>query len=260
MRSRARTTLCVAPLPLWAQKIGTVWEVAMRAWALIVITAALVACGQPSGSNGEAAAQGASSADAQRAFVDRCVADLVAQNAQARQWAPDQCAQDWQKVVAAGPMAEAILAAAPASGAANASALQGQLPMIRWNARPEGTLVAQGRLDAADVQVDRQGPSLNFFWAETGGLSPYEIVGALRARGAEVTMLGCSQLGTGEFNKAYRVNASGHAPFMLSVYDRTAPTANAESFYNVSANLSGRVQTLAQLRSDGMEWTAACAY
>jgi hypothetical protein len=66
-------------------------------------------------------------------------------------------------------------------------------------------------------------------------------------------------LGTGEYNKAFSVTPRGGAAFQLNIYERTAPTANASSFYNVTADLSGRVPTRAQLATDGMEWTAACA-
>lgn len=228
---------------------------------MMVLAGALTACGQPASRAGEAAAQGNAPASAQADFVARCTAALVRANPQASRWAPDQCAQEWQAVVAAGPMAEAILAAAPISGAANPAALPGQLTSVRWDRRAQGTLLASGRLGSdLAVQIDRSGPTLVFSWAETGGLIPYDAVGALRVRGAALTMIGCSQLGVGEFTQVYRVAAPQRAPFMLTVYARSAPTAEAESFYNVSLNLAGQVQTLAQLRRDGSEWAQVCAY
>jgi len=231
----------------------------MRKFALIAAIAALAACGQAASGGGDAAAQGAVSANAQRDFVSACVERYVAQNAQAQQWAPDQCEQDWQLVVSAGPIAEAILAAEPVSGTVDPNTLRTTLTSIQWNARPEGTLIAQGRLGDAHVQVDRNGPSLNFMWGATGAMIPYDVVGALTVRGANVEMIGCSQLGVGEAAKVYRVAAPGKAPFQLSIYDRMAPTANAESFYNASASLNGQVQTIAQLRHDGSDWSATCA-
>lgn len=230
--------------------------------SVIATSVALIACGQPTTSAGEAAAQaGGVAANAQADFIAQCTDNLVRQNPQARQWAPDQCAQEWQTVVDAGPMAEAILAAAPASGAANPASLPNQLTNVRWDRRPEGTLIASGRLGSnLSVQVDRSGPSLNFYWGETGALIPYDVINALRIRGATAALTGCSQLGVGEFTQVYRVTTAGRAPFQLSIYARNAPTANAESFYNVSLNLSGQVQTIAQLRRDGSEWTATCAY
>lgn len=236
----------------------------MRHFALIVLTTvALLACGQPTTATapGEAVAAqgGGADANAQADFVARCTRELVAQNPQAQSWAPGQCEQNWQMVVAAGPMAEAILAAVPVSGATDPASLRGRLAMVQWDARPEGTLIASGRLGRdLSVQVDRAGPSLNIFWGETGAMIPYDVLGALSVRGAETAMIGCLSFGAGESNKVYRVSAPGRAPFALSIYDRMAPTANASSFYNVGATLSGQVQTLAQLRRDGNEWTPTC--
>jgi hypothetical protein len=193
---------------------------------------ALAACGQPGGAGGEAAAQGAGG---EGAYIEACVARYVAQSAQASRWAPDQCAQDWQRVVAAGPMADAILAAV------------------------RGTMPRPGRM-GADVEVAVDGRTVRFGWAQAGALIPYDVVGALAERSAPASMIGCSQLGGGEFNKAYRVTPPGSAAFQLNIYERTAPTGDASSFYSAAADLSGRVQTRAQLASDGTEWTAACAY
>lgn len=240
----------------------------MRCFALVIATtAALIACGQPASTAApsEAAAQGSAAAataaiESQAEYLARCTRDMIAANPQSRAWAPDQCQQQWETVAAAGPMAEAILAAAPVSGAVDPATLRGRLTMVRWDARPEGTLVASGRLGGAlSVQVERA-PSLNFYWSETGALIPYDVVEALRGRGAEVTMIGCSPLGGGENNQAYRVVANGRAPFALSVYGRPAPTANAGAFYNVGLNLTGQVPTLAQLSRDGSEWAPACPY
>ncbi len=227
----------------------------MRRIALIIATsAALVACGQPAST---AAAQGA--AGSQADYIARCTADMIAQNPRAGEWAPAECQQRWEMVVASGPMAEAILAAVPVSGAADPAGLRARLTMIQWDARAEGTLIASGRLGRdLSVQVDRAGPSLNFAWSQTGAMIPYDVLGALRARGAEVIMVGCYALGVGENNEAYRVVAPGRAPFALSVYGRMAPTANAESFYNVGAALSGQVKTAAQLRREDASWNATC--
>lgn len=225
---------------------------------MIATSAALAACGD-SGSPAAAQSGGAPAASAQADYIAQCTADLVAQNPRASEWGPAQCEAQWGAVVAAGPMAEAILAAAPASGAADPATLQERLDTVRWDARPEGTLIASGRLgDDLSVQVDRTGPSLNFYWSETGALVPYDVLGALRIRGAELSMVGCYALGPGENNEAYRVVAPGRAPFSLSVYGRTAPTANAESFYNVGLALSGRVKSLADLQREDSTWSATC--
>jgi hypothetical protein len=221
---------------------------------LAALLLGLLACSQPNNSSASGAVE------TQANYIARCTAETLAANPDSRNWAADNCASNWQMVEAAGPMAEAILAAAPATGAsANAAGLPGLLPMIQWSGAPEGTLAAQGQLGDVEVQLERT-PSLNFYWDETGAFIPYDVVGALQGRGAEVTMIGCSQIGVGEMSKAYRVTAPGHAPFGLGVYDRSAPTANADSFYNVSTDLTGQIKTIAELRRDGSEWAEACPY
>lgn len=218
------------------------------------ITLILTLCGLPASAQPAKPAAGGE----QAAFTARCVREMVAANPRAKGWAADECKQNWDRVVAAGPMADAILAAAPqTAGPADVRTLPARLPMVRWAARPQGTLAAQGRLGKLDVQLERK-PGLNFYWAAAGEPIPYDVLAALGGRGAEVRMIGCTMLGVGEAAKTYRVILPGRAPFGLGLYDRMAPTANANSFYNVSLDLSGRVPTLAQLRRDGSEVTPTC--
>jgi hypothetical protein len=80
----------------------------------------------------------------------------------------------------------------------------------------------------------------------------------LRVRGVDVAMIGCWRLDSSEYTKVFRVSAPGKAPFELTTYERTAPTANAQSTYSASLGLSGRVRTLAQLNADGSEYAARC--
>ena len=204
----------------------------MRQLVLAVLGLALAACG-PSAGGGNAAAQGGGEA----AFVESCVARYVAQSEQARQWAPEQCAQEWGLVVAAGPMAEAILAGA------------------------NGTMPSAGRMNSnIDVEVDAGARTAVFSWTAVGEPIPYDVVNALDQRGASPSMIGCSHVGVGEFSSAYRVAPQGGTPFQLSIYKREAPTGDAWSFYTVTVDFSGRIQTRAQLASDGSTWTDACAY
>ncbi|MBN8607711.1 MAG: hypothetical protein J0L81_12410 [Caulobacterales bacterium] len=205
----------------------------MRGLAIVVMGVALAACGQPSGATDAAAAQGAGGGEA--AFVDACVGRYTAQSAQARQWAPAQCAQEWTNVVAAAPIAEAILAAV------------------------DGTTPRAGRM-GSNIDVTVEGRTVSFGWEAVGEMIPYDAVGALAQRGATPTMIGCAQVGVGEFSKVYSVVSEGRAPFQLSIYERTAPTGDAWSIYAASVDLSGRVQTLAQLARDGGDWATACPY
>jgi len=206
-------------------------------------------------------AQAGGGLETQESFVARCVQETIAANPESANWAESMCTENWTNAVNAGPMADAILAAAPASAqAVDPSTLSGTLSMVTWDARAEGVLVASGRLgDALSVQVERA-PSLNFYWSEVGMPIPYDVVEALKARGSEATLVGCMSFGAGEVNRSFRITASGHAPFTLGVYARMAPTANASSFYNVGADLSGRAKTLADLGNSGDEWTATCPF
>jgi len=198
--------------------------------------------------------------ETQSDFLARCTRELVETNPEAQRWAADACGQNWETVVAAGPMAEAILAAAPATATpVDPTALPGRLPTIEWLAIPEGTLVAQGRLGGVEVQLE-SAPRLSFYWGETGQLIPYDVVEALRGRSAAVTLIGCMSFGAGEAFRVFQIEVPGRAPFALGVYSRMAPTADASSFYNVTLELTGEVTTLDQLRArDGDDWAAACA-
>jgi hypothetical protein len=162
-------------------------------------------------------------------------------------------------VVAAGPMAEAILAAVPTEPTAvDPTTLPARLPTIQWIAVPEGTLIGQGRLGELEVQVEGA-PSLSFYWGAIGELIPFDVVEALYGRGAENTLVGCMSFGAGEAHTVFRIDSEGRAPFALAVYSRTAPTGDASSFYNVAIDLSGQVTTLEQLRArDGDDWVGTC--
>jgi hypothetical protein len=198
--------------------------------------------------------------ESQDDFVARCTRETLAANPEAQGWVGDACRQRWESVVASGPMVEAILAAAPARPEpVDPASLPSRLAMVQWNASPEGTLVAQGRLGDLDVQVESP-PRISFYWGEVGALIPYDAVEALRGRGAQVSLVGCMGFGTGEANQVFRVDTAGRAPFALGLYSRAAPTADANSFYNVSVDLSGVVSTLADLRArDGDDWAETCA-
>jgi|CXWL01.1.fsa_nt_gi hypothetical protein len=244
----------------------------MHRLVMLIAAATLIACGQPATNASadsappppriddmEQGGGGGAGLETQSAFVARCTRELIAANPQSRTWAPGQCEQDWQKVVAAGPMADAILAAVPAPGERVAGAqVRARVSSVQWAGRPEGTLVAQGRLGESDVQVEAA--TMNFFWDRAGEPIPFDVLNALRGRAADVVMIGCAMLGVGETNQVYRVTAPGRAPFQLSVYGREAPTANANAFYNVGVTLNGQIATIAQMRADGSEVTPTCPY
>ena len=90
---------------------------------------------------------------------------------------------------------------------------------------------------------------------------PFDPVEALRVRGASVDPIGCYAFGAGESNSVWRVEAPGHAPFALTVYNREAPTASAMSHITVSADAERNIPTLGDLRAaePGQDWMETCS-
>jgi hypothetical protein len=189
--------------------------------------------------------------EAEIAYRAQCRADMLRQNPQSANWVDGHCQELWSRVAAAGPMADAILAVAPLAGAPfNSRNLMAQLAGAGWDS--DATNV--------DLTISTTPPSLTFGWAETGGLIPFEVEDALRQRGARVDLIGCMALGTGEAEKVYRVTPAEGRPFQLNVYARSAPVANAESFYSVVLDLSGQAPSLARLNAGGAGYEATCPY
>ncbi len=207
----------------------------------------------PAASTATAAAPAAASAaapasfalrpNAQAEFLKQCRDDYVRVEASAARWADDQCKQDWQRVVASGPAAEAILAVLPAQGERHALATVKQRATgVRWAARAEPRQAASGTLGGLGAFIEGAPTPAEFGvnWSKIGAEIPYDVPSALRARGVTVTQVSCEKLGTGEGNRTYAGTAAGRAPFTLTVFQRTAPTAGAYSFYTASANLAGK--------------------
>jgi hypothetical protein len=77
-------------------------------------------------------------------------------------------------------------------------------------------------------------------WTKVGELIPYDVVNAMRVRGATLTEMSCEKTGVGEGSRVYAGRIPDRAPFTLTVDLRTAPVAMATSYYNVRAGLDGR--------------------
>lgn len=238
---------------------------------LLAAVLALAACGQA----GQTAADGAAPAEAQAAgaaaasaetqaqYVARCTRETIATNPESQNWAQDACEQNWEKVAAAGPLAEAILAAAPASaGAVDLNAVRGRVTQVRWGQAEPGA-VASGALSAnLTASITRTPPAITFAWTHDGDIVPYDAVEALKGRGATLTQVACQSYG-GPFDvvKVYNVTAPGRAPFGLSVYGKDAALAGAYAVYVVNVYLTGAPATLASVRAAaerGEEWSAQC--
>ena len=159
--------------------------------------------------------------------------------------ADEQCVADWGKIEASAAATDALLAALPATpGEAVAlAALRQRLAAVRWAARPGGRgLSASGRLGEFEVSVTGSpaAKTLGVNWSEVGAEPPYDIVGAMRARGVTLTEIACEEFGSGEWQRVFAGSAPGRAPFRLELGQRTAPTANANSHYGATIDLSGR--------------------
>ncbi|PZQ53473.1 MAG: hypothetical protein DI570_24015 [Phenylobacterium zucineum] len=183
-------------------------------------------------------------AGGESAFLARCRRAYVSADASAARWADDACKEDWKKVVASGPAAEFLLAVlSPPGVRLTLPDLRQRTPAVRWAARPAGpTGFASGKLGSLDVSVEgRSTPvSASANWAAVGQPIPYDVVEALRQRGAVLTLASCEKLGAGEGNRVFAGQAPGKAPFALTIDQREAPTASANSYYSASVSLDGR--------------------
>lgn len=233
----------------------------MRRTIITIASFLTVGWGGPAPQAAQAGEAQASAVESESAFLERCTRETIASNPQSKAWARDTCEQTWTNVVAAGPMADTILAAEPATaGPVDLASLSARLEQVRWGGRAASPTVAAGRLGDLDVSISRTPAQLAFTWARDGDLVPYDLEQALRGRGATLTLVGCQSYG-GRFDvvRAYRVTAPGRAPFGLQVYSMNAAVAGSYATFNAYADLSGQPPTLARLRTDPKtEWAAAC--
>jgi hypothetical protein len=91
---------------------------------------------------------------------------------------------------------------------------------------------------------------LNFAWQDVGGDPPNDVAGAMTARGASVTPIGCYHYGPSEVNRVFIVDAPGRAPFALTTYTRAAPLVYSHADQTIQADLSGKLPTLPGLQAE----------
>src|SRR5690606_2719506 len=142
--------------------------------------------------------------DARPRFLAECRQAYGSRSADAARWADEQCVADWNKVDASAAATDALLAALPAApGEAVALAsLRQRLGGVRWAAKPVARqLSASGVLGKLSVSVTGSpvAKTLGMNWMEVGAEPPYDIVGAMRARGVTLTEIACEEFGSGEW-------------------------------------------------------------
>ncbi|MDT9600178.1 hypothetical protein [Sphingosinicella rhizophila] len=179
------------------------------------------------------------------------------------------CDDSWNKVVAAGPIADALLAVVPARTGERifVSDLRSRLPQVRW--RPAANIrenrpTAEGMMNGLSVSVSGAPAveSIAFGWRKLEAEPPYDIPAALAAKGAKVTALGCFHFGPSEVSRTHIVSAPGRASFALETYIRAAAMGGQESWISASANLTEKLPTLASLRAEHPDpaWEAVCPH
>ena len=188
--------------------------------------------------------------EARPRYLVQCRQAYVSRSADAARWADEQCVADWDKVAASAAVTDALLAALPAvpGEAVQLGRLPQRLDSVRWAAKPGSReQSASGRLGNLNVSVtgSQTAKTLTVNWMEIGAEPPYDIVGAMRARGVTLTEIACEEFGAGEWQRVFSGSAPGRAPFRLEVAQRTAPTANANSYYGATIELSGRAPSVA---------------
>jgi len=225
----------------------------------IVLLVTLLSC-IPFGIQAQPGSSEAAVREDQTAFLARCQRETIAQWPDAAPQANSICHSKWDMITATGPLADAVLSLAPAPGATfDATGARSQLKSVRWGAKPEPGFIAAGRLGEFDVSVAQSpAPNVTFSWYKDGEPIPFGLEEALKVRGATLAMIGCLDYGTSEGGRVYRVSARDKAPFALSISFRNAAVASQSSSYSATADYSGRLPTLPDLRRDGSEWSAAC--
>lgn len=180
----------------------------------------------------------------QAAYLARCHRETLAQYPNARAQVDSICNSNWEQIIAAGPIADAILAVAPATGGAfDAAGAQGRI----------------GALRGLQLTVNRAPtPGITISWSRAGVPIPFNLEGALHARGATLAIIGCEWFGYSENTRVYRVDAQGKAPFALTISLLNAEVGNQSSSYMATAAYGGRLPTLATLNRGGSEYQATC--
>ena len=214
-------------------------------------TGAAVAAGAPpvapapaaGGKPAPAAAVPPVAADAEVRFKAACRKRYLADRPAKTDWIDSSCAEEWGRVAASQQVAEALLRAGPGGPGAPPplADLRQRMQGVRWAARPEKGQLASGQLGGFVITVEGAGrpEKASVGWTKVGEMLPLNIPEAFTARGAKLTLTRCEKMGAGEGERSWLVAFPGRPPFDLTVYERTAPTANAWSHYTATVRLDG---------------------
>lgn len=180
---------------------------------------------------------------AEATFLARCRSEYIAREASASRWADGQCRDDWKKVIASDAAAMALLSALPgANERPTAQLLRSRLNGVRWSAGSRNGTLAEGQLGnlRAFIEGSTSPISVGFAWMAVGAEIPFDVVNAMRVRGATLTLASCEKIGVGEGVRHFAGTVAGKSPFGLTVEQRTAPTGMSQSYYSFSVSLDGR--------------------
>lgn len=197
-------------------------------------------------------------------FGARCEREMIAADPRSRTWAGDSCQQTWKMSAAAGPAADALVALAKArsAGSLGVPQIKAAAQGVRWLPAPRPNGVLTGVLGKLEALLDTKAGTVSLGWSATGQMTPYDVPGALAIRGAALSQVGCQNYGQSEVTRVYRMSVDGGPPLALTVFERTAPTANAMSFYSASLDVMRPPPSLAALRARAPDdnWSQACVF
>ena len=214
----------------------------MRITACIVVTCLLAAI-----KSGMAVAD-TPLAESEAKFLGRCHEEVLHTSSSADTWVDRHCATKWRRAEKSAPMVEAIFAFLPDNDKAlSLESAQARLPMVQWSS--DGS---DGKLHDLQVHLPEAGHSITFHWQQQGGESPYNIIDALRIRGAKLHILGCPNYpgaSMGREKVMMVTSEDGQSTFLLTVYSRPAPTGIEQGLYQVDVDFSGTIPDMADLQA-----------
>lgn len=187
---------------------------------------------------------------AEAAYKASCRKQILTQTPSATKWVDEECATRWKAIAAAGPATDALLGAIGAPR--DVAGAKAHMPGVRWG-NPEKGNLANGRAGGMEITLTGKGSvqQADAGWAAIGAMVPFDVIGAMEARGLSARVASCEKLGVGEGERSYIVTPPGGGkPFGVSVSSRTAPTAAATSYYSATIDLTGKLPAAGQTQCD----------